>query len=424
MRVVSDLIRDIPVPKMVRVRQNYDRSHIDREQIPDVIRAQLDREDILGKLKPGMRVALTCGSRGIHHYALMTKTIVDLVKEHGANPFIVGAMGSHGGATEQGQRQILADYGITEEAMGCPIHCEMDTVKIGVCEEFGTDVRIDANAAGADAIILFNRVKIHTSFHGPYESGLMKMMGIGLGKQPGAEIIHAVDPALMHKVVEGHGKVVLQNANVIGGLAVVENAFDDTFKLAGMNPEQIIADEPALLLEAKAQFATLLFEDCDILVVDKIGKNISGDGMDPNVTGRFATDIQGGIRAGRIVVFDLTDETHGNAQGIGNADVTTLRLEKKMKKEMTYPTAVTNKLLVLDKLPMVMDNDKEALQLAIQSCYTDDVSSLRVIRISDTAHLEDIEVSESMLDEVRANPRLEIMSESYDWAFDEAGNLW
>jgi len=424
MNVVTDLIKGISVPQMVKVRQNYDRTHIPEEEIPGVIRAQLDREDILGKLKPGMRVALTCGSRGIHHYALMVKTMVDMIKEKGAEPFIVGAMGSHGGATKEGQAQILHDYGITEEAMGCPVHCEMDTVQVGECEEFGTKVRIDKNAAESDAILLFNRVKIHTSFHGPYESGLMKMMGIGLGKQPGAEIIHSVDPALMHRVVEEHGKIVLANAPVIGGLAVVENAFDDTWKLVGMNPEQIVKDEPALLLEAKAQFATLLFDSCDILVVDKIGKNISGDGMDPNVTGRFATDIQGGIKAGRIVVLDLTDETHGNAQGIGNADVTTLRLDRKMSREMTYPTAVTNKFLGLDKLPMVMDNDREAIQLAMQSCYTDDPSSLRIIRVPDTAHLEHIEVSVGMLEEVKKNPRVEIESEPFDWGFGEDGNLW
>ena len=424
MQVVTNLIKDIPIPQMMKVRQIYDRTCIAPEEIPGIIREQLDREDILGKLKPGMKVALTCGSRGIRNYALMAKTIVDLIKEKGAEPFIVGAMGSHGGATEEGQRQILTDYGITEEAMGCPVKCQMDTTLIGTCAEFGTEVRIDKNAAEADAILLFNRVKIHTSFHGPYESGLMKMMGIGLGKQHGAGIIHSIDTSLMHRVVEEHGKVVLANAPVIGGLAVVENAFDDTWKLAGMNPQQIVEDEPALLLEAKEQFATLLFDKCDVLIVDKIGKNISGDGMDPNVTGRFATDIEGGIKAGNIAVLDLTDETHGNAQGIGNADVTTLRLDRKMKREMTYPTAVTNKFLCLDKLPMVMDNDREAIQLAICACYETDMSKLEVIRVRDTAHLEEIEVSVSMLEQVKKNPRLEILSEPYDWEFNEEGNLW
>ncbi len=354
----------------------------------------------------------------------MTKTIVDLVREKRAEPFIVASMGSHGGATSEGQREILTGYGITEENMGCPVKCDMDTVLVGICDEFGTEVRIDKNAAQADAILLFNRIKIHTSFHGPYESGLMKMMGIGLGKQHGAEIIHAVDPALMHRVVEEHGKVVLNNAPVIGGLGIIENAFDDTWKIVGLTPDEIVEKEPELLLEAKAQFATLLFDECDVLIIDKIGKNISGDGMDPNVTGRFATDLKGGIKVHNIAVLDLTDETHGNAQGIGGADVTTLRLDKKMRREMTYPTAVTNKLLCLDKLPMVMDNDREAIQLAMCTCYSDDMNALRVIRISDTAHLEHIEVSVSMLEEIKTNPRLEVVRGPYSWEFNDEGNLW
>ena len=424
MQVVSELLKHISLPKMVKVKQVYDDFEITATDIPVAIKEELCRDNLLKVLKPGMKVAITCGSRGIHNYPLIVRTIVNLIKETGAFPFIVGAMGSHGGATENGQRQILSDFGITEEAMGCPIKCQMDTVCIGHCDEFDTDVRIDKNAAEADAILLLNRIKIHTSFHGPYESGLMKMMSIGLGKQPGAEIIHAIKPELMHRVVEEHGKIVLQNAPVIGGLAVIENAYDKTYKLVGLTPDEIIKEEPNLLLEAKSLFANILFDKTDILVVDKIGKNISGDGMDPNVTGRFATSLSGGIDASAIVVLDLTDETHGNAQGIGNADVTTLRLEQKMKREITYPTAVTNKFLCLDKLPMVMDNDREAIQLAIKSIYKDNPDDISIIRIPDTAHLEYIEISESLLSEARQNPKIEILSEPYDWNFDNKGNLW
>lgn len=424
MQVVSDLIKNISLPKMVRVQQIYDNFEIAAADIPAIIRIQLYRDDLLKALKPGMKVAITCGSRGIHNYQLIVKTIVDLVKETRAVPFIVGAMGSHGGATEDGQRQILADFGITEQSMGCPIKCQMDTVHIGHCDKFGTDVRIDKNAAEADAILLLNRIKIHTSFHGPYESGLMKMMSIGLGKQPGAEIIHAVRPELMHQVIEEHGKIILQNVPVIGGLAIIENAYDKTYKIVGLTPNEIVTEEPRLLLEAKSLFATLPFDKTDILIIDKIGKNISGDGMDPNITGRFATRLSGGIDVSTIVVLDLTDETHGNAQGIGMADVTTKRLENKMKREITYPTAVTNKFLCLDKLPMVMDNDKEALQLAIRSIYAENSSDIKIIRIPDTAHLEYIEISEALLDEAMQNPKIKILSDAYDWQFDADGNLW
>ena len=425
MQVVTDLIKDVKLPKMYKARQVYDRTHLTPEEIPGIIRAQLGRPEIAGQLKPGMRIALTCGSRGICNYQLMAKTVVDFLKEKGCDPFIVAAMGSHGGATSEGQRQVLESYNITEESMGCPIKTDMDTVPVGVFEEFGTEVRIDKNAVEADAILLFNRIKVHTSFHGPYESGLMKMMSIGLGKQPGAEIVHAVDPAKMHKVVEGHGKVCMANLNVIGGLAVIENAFDETWKLVGLTPQEIIDQEPGLLLEAKEQFATLLFDHCNILVVDKIGKNISGDGMDPNVIGRFATNITGnGIHADRIAVLDLTDETHGNAQGIGLADTTTARLDKKMKREVTYPTCVTNKLLVLDKLPMVMDNDREAIQLAAKGCYAVADEDLEIIRVRDTAHLEYIEISEALVAKARENDRIEILDDGHDWGFDENGNLW
>lgn len=424
MQVVTNLISGVSIPKMVKVRQKFDDTHISDNNIEHLVREQLDKPEILGKIKSGMNVAITCGSRGIKNYALMAKTIVNLVKEHGGIPFIVAAMGSHGGATSAGQRQILADYGITEETMKCQIKSDMDTVKIGHCDKFDTDVRIDKNAANADAIIVFNRIKIHTSFHGSYESGLMKMMAIGLGKQHGANIIHAVKPDLMDQVVEMHGKICLENAPVIGGLGVIENAFDDTWKIIGLTPNEIVKEEPKLLIEAKHQFATLLFDSCDVLVVDKIGKNISGDGMDPNVTGRFATNIHGGIQVDKIVVLDLTDETHGNAQGIGNAEVTTRRLERKMRREMTYPTAVTNKFLGLDKMPMVMDNDKEALQLALKACYTERTETLRVIHIQDTSHLEYIEISESLLAEAKENSKIEILSSPFDWAFNKFGNLW
>ncbi len=424
MQVVSDLIKNIPLPKMIQIKQIYDNSEISVADIPAIIRTQLCRDDLLKKLKPGMKVAITCGSRGIHNYLLITKTVVNLIKETGAFPFIVGAMGSHGGATEDGQRQILSDFGITEEAVGCPIKCQMDTVRIGHCDEFGTDVRIDKNAAEADAIFLLNRIKVHTSFRGPYESGLMKMMSIGLGKQPGAEIIHAIKPELMHRIVEEHGKIILQNAPVIGGLAIIENAYDKTYKIVGLTPEEILTEEPKLLLEAKSLFAALPFNKTDILIVDKIGKNISGDGMDPNITGRFATSLSGGINASTIVVLDLTYETHGNAQGIGMADVTTRRLEGKIKREITYPTAVTNKFLCLDKLPMVMDNDKEAIQLAIKSIYKDNSDEISIIRIPDTAHLEYVEISECLLNEARNNFKIKVLSKPYDWKFNVDGNLW
>lgn len=427
MEVITDLIRNVPIPRMVKIRQVYDNTHIPTEEIAETVRRELSREALGGQIRPGMRIAITCGSRGMSNNAMMAKAMVDFVRSRGAQPFIVAAMGSHGGATAEGQLQILKDYGITEEAMGCPVKSSMETVQIGISPVRHQPVFMDRFAAEADGILLFNRIKPHTSFRGPYESGLMKMMAIGLGKQKGAESIHHQSPAIMHELVEEYGKTILTNAPVLGGIAVVENAYDETFLIRGLTPEEIITEEPKLKELSYQTIAHLLFDRCDVLVVDKIGKNISGDGMDPNVSGRFVQPrfCSGGIQAEKVVVLDLTDETHGNAQGVGLAEVTTRRLVNRMKLEMTYPTGVTNTFLHLMKIPMIMDNDREALQLALCCCpEAEDADNMKLIRIPDTAHIEYIEISEGLLPLARENPNIEILSQPYDLPFDENGNLW
>ena len=303
----------------------------------------------------------------------------------------------------------------------------MDTVEIGLSGVRHLPVRIDKHAAAADGILLFNRIKPHTSFRGKYESGLMKMMAIGLGKQHGAENIHHQSPAVMHELVEEYGLTILKNCNILGGVAIIENAYDETYLIQGLSPEEIITEEPKLKEISYQTIAHLLFDKCDVLVVDKIGKNISGDGMDPNVSGRFVQPkyCSGGIEAEKVVILDLTDETHGNAQGIGLAEVTTRRLYNKMKLEMTYPTGVTNTFLHLMKIPMIMDNDREALQLALCCCPdAEDQNNMKMIRIPNTAHIEYIEISEGLLPQAQANPNIEILSEPYDLDFDENGNLF
>ena len=427
METITELIQNVPIPKMVKVRQHFDDAHIPPEDLAGIITRELDRPEIGGKILPGQRIAITCGSRGINHYALMARAIVDFVKSKGAEPYIVAAMGSHGGATAEGQTQILTDYGITEENMGCPIKSSMETVQIGLSGVRRQPVFIDKNASEADGILLFNRVKPHTSFRGPYESGLMKMMAIGLGKQHGAESIHHQSPGIMHELVEEYGRTIMENCPVLGGIAIVENAYDETYLVKGLSPEEIITEEPKLKELSYQTIAHLLFDKCDVLVVDKIGKNFSGDGMDPNISGRFVQPkyCSGGIEAEKVVVLDLSDETHGNAQGIGLAEVTTRRLFNKMKLEMTYPTGVTNTFLHLMKIPMIMDNDREALQLALCCCPdAEDQENLKMIRIPNTAHIDDIEISEGLLPLAKANPDIEILTEPYDLPFDEQGNLF
>ena len=427
METITDLIKNQPIPKMVRIRQNFDRTHIPVEDIASTVQKELDREDLGGKIKPGMKIAITCGSRGMTNNALMARAMVDFVKSRGAEPYIVAAMGSHGGATAEGQTQILKDYGITEEAMGCPVKSSMETVQVGLSGVRKQPVFVDKNASQADGILLFNRIKPHTSFRGPYESGLMKMMAIGLGKQKGAESIHHQSPAIMHELVEEYGRTILENCPVLGGIAVVENAYDDTYLIKGLTPQEIIDEEPKLKEISYRTIAKLLFDKCDVLVVDKIGKNISGDGMDPNISGRFVLPqyCSGGIDAEKVVVLDITDETHGNAQGIGLAEVTTRRLVNRMKLEMTYPTGVTNTFLHLMKIPMIMDNDREALQLALMCCpEAEDHDHMKLIRIPNTAHIGEIEISEGLLPLAKANPNIEILTDLYDLPFDGQGNLF
>lgn len=427
METITDLIRDVPIPKMVKICQNFDRTHIPETELAGVVTRELDREEIGGKILPGQKIAITCGSRGITHYAVMARAMVDFVKSKGAEPYIVASMGSHGGATAEGQLQILRDYGITEEAMGCPVKSSMETVEIGLSAVRKQPVRIDKYASEADGILLFNRVKPHTSFRGRYESGLMKMMAIGLGKQHGAENIHHQSPGIMHELVEEYGRAVMENCPILGGIAIVENAYDETYLVKGLSPEEIITEEPKLRDLSYETIAHLLFDECDVLVVDKIGKNFSGDGMDPNISGRFVQPqyCSGGIDAEKVVILDLSDETHGNAQGIGLAEVTTRRLFNKMKLEMTYPTGVTNTFLHLMKIPMIMDNDREALQLALCCCPdAEDQTNMKMIRIPNTAHIDVIEISEGMLPLAKANPNIEILSEPYELAFDENGNLF
>ena len=230
METITDLIKDVPVPKMVKIREVFDSTHIPADQIAETVQKELSREALSSQIKPGMRIAITCGSRGINHYATMARAIVDFVRSKGAEPYIVAAMGSHGGATAAGQTQILTDYGITEENMGCPIKSSMETVQVGLSGVRKQPVFVDKNASEADGIILFNRIKPHTSFRGRYESGLMKMMAIGLGKQHGAESIHHQSPAIMHELVEEYGRTIMENCPILGGIATVSYTHLDVYK--------------------------------------------------------------------------------------------------------------------------------------------------------------------------------------------------
>jgi hypothetical protein len=421
---VSDIVKDIPLPRMIPVRQHFDSFHIPTEQIAFVVRQQLCHEKFKKLLHPGMKIAVGVGSRGICNYATVACEIVRFLKEEGTEPFIVAAMGSHGGATEEGQRDILSGYGITEETMCCPLRITAETVQIGETEE-GHSVFIDKYAAEADGIVVTNRIKAHTAFRGPFESGLMKILTIGLGKQKGASYCHSRGFRYMPHHIPLFGKAIIKHGNVLFGVGLIENCYDQTREIIALRSDEFEQKEPELLLRAKANMPKIHFGSFDVLLVDETGKNISGDGMDPNLTGIFATPYaSGGVKIQHLVVLDLTEETHGNAAGWGMASYTTERAFSKFDRETTYPNALTSNVPQVAKVPVVMKNDKECIQAAILTCEDIDFSEVKLVHIKNTLSVDKISVSEALREAVEKHPDMEIIGELEEFAFDTNGNLF
>jgi hypothetical protein len=424
--IISQLCAEVELPRMLKVKQLFDREHIEPEHIGEAVFTELSRPELGDPIKPGKRIAITCGSRGVANVAIITRAIADFVKSRGAFPFVIPAMGSHGGATAEGQKVLLEGYGVTEDFIGCPIISSMETIVIGQSEE-GHRVRIDRHAAEADGIIVVGRIKPHTDFHGPYESGIMKMMAIGLGKREGADICHQDGFGSMAHMVPLFGKTIIKNAPVVLGFGILENAYCETCKFVVLRPDEIEEKEPGLLEEARSHLPLILFKSTDVLVVERIGKNIAGTGMDPNVTGTgpctpFITT--GGITARRTAILDLTPETHGTAFGMGAAHVITRRFFNKIDYEATYVNAVTSRGLELIRIPCIVETDKEAVQLALRTCIGNDKDNLRIVRITDSLHTETIWISEAMEREAAVNPRLQILTGPEPWPFNKDGNLW
>lgn len=423
MSAINDILSNVPIPKMVKVRQNFESSVL--ENVDTELKNQLANKNFNRKFTPGMSIAVTAGSRGVANMALTIRTVCDFLKEIGCKPFIIPAMGSHGGSTAEGQRMILSSFGITEETMGVPIVSSMEAVCIYEFED-GFKVYVDKNAHEADGIVVINRVKPHTSFRGAYESGLIKMMTVGMGKQLGADQIHAAGPKVMGKNIARGGKKILELENIICGVALLENSYDQTCGIYVLEPQEIIDQEPLLQEQAKKNMPHLMFEKPDVLAIDYIGKNISGPGMDPNITHTFNPNsgISTEGKAHRIIVFDLTEETHGAGAGVGNADFTTKRLFSKFDADQTYPNLLTAGFPEPGKMPMLLDNQKLTIQAAIKTAALTDSSQVRMVRIKDTLHLGEIEISEAMLTEAKALENIEILSEPYELNFNEDGDLF
>jgi Lactate racemase N-terminal domain len=331
-------------------------------------------------------------------------------------------MGSHGGATDQGQREVLANLGITEASIGCPIRSSMEVVEIGRLEN-GLPVYADRHAYEADGVVIVNRVKPHTSFRGPSESGLVKMLTIGLGKQKGADSAHAYGMAGMAEHIVAMAEIALARVRVLFGVATVENAYDRPAKIAAVPAAEIVARDRELLVEAKANMPRILLDPLDVLVVDRMGKEYSGVGMDPNIIGRYTNPLlSGGPRIARLAVLDLTDATHGNANGIGLADLTTRRLVSRIDDEATYVNALTSRVPPSVRIPLTLDTEREAVQAAVKTCGAKDLARVRLVRIPNTLHLAEIWISESLLDEARANPAITLCGEPRALQLDEAAS--
>ncbi|GAB4437565.1 MAG: lactate racemase domain-containing protein [Chloroflexi bacterium OHK40] len=408
----EELTTDAPLPPLYRVRQRWETRPI--ADIPGAVRAQLDAVGLRGRITPGMRVAVTAGSRGIRDIVAITAAAVAWLREAGAEPFIVPAMGSHGGATATGQLKLLASLGITEASMGCPIHATMDVVELGQIAD-GTPVYMDRFAAEADGVLAINRVKTHTSFEGPIESGLAKICAVGLGKRQGAETVHRTAVYGLKQQMVPMARVVVERGNVLAGLAIVEDAREQTAELVALPPEEIGGPAEARLLErSKALMARLPFHQLDVLVVDELGKNISGTGMDTNVIGRLPIPGEPPPTSpviNVIVVLDLTPETQGNANGMGLADLTTARLASKVDFRSTYVNVLTAGLVGLCKggLPIVLPTGRDAVATAVKVCGRANPADARLARIRNTLLLEELLVSPALLPEVEAHPGLELL---------------
>jgi len=418
---------DIPWPSMYPVRQAFEAPVIAVKEIPGILAEQFQKTTISSKIRPGMKIAVGVGSRGISNLQEIVRCTVQELKERGAIPFIVPAMGSHGGGLAEGQQQILADYGITEEKVGAPIRASMDTVHLGKVND-EVDVYFDRIAyEEADGIIVVSRIKPHTDFKGRIESGFMKMLGIGLGKHKGASFLHRGGMLAFAQLVPDIGKFIMDKVPFLFGVGIIENAFHDTAHLEVVPKEELPKREEELLVNATEWMPKFHLQEIDVLIVDEIGKNISGSGMDPNIIGRssssefFTFEQAPPIR--RIVVLGITPESHGNSTGLGLADFTTVQTLSQIDFAAFYANTITAVEIGGGKLPLILKNDQQAIAAAIKTTRKRNLGEVRVVHIKNTLEMDKIWVSANLLDEVRQHPAMEVLGEGTTFHFDDTGML-
>ena len=421
MSQINEILDNIKLPQIMKVSQTFDNTKLD--DVEGDLNQKLIDKNIKDKIKPGMKIAITGGSRGISFYKELMKTIVSFVKKCGATPFIVPSMGSHGGGTSEGQENMLKKLGITKESVGCEIISSMDVVEVGRTSK-DLPVYIDKNAANADGIILLNRVKLHTSFRGKYESGLIKMMAIGLAKRKGADMTHFLRYENMAENLVEVGKIAINNLNIICGVASIENGYNEVADVFVLNKDEILQEEPKILEKSKRLMPRIYLDDIDVLIVNEIGKNISGTGVDTNIVGRFHTNAaSGGPNTVKLGFLDISEKSGGNGNGMGLADFVSKKFFRKIDFESTYINAITSTEPNSVKLPLVLDNDKYVFQGCVKLCGVKNIQDIKLVIINNTKELDEIYMSKSAFENTVDKSKVKKESELFDIPFDEEGNL-
>ena len=414
---------DVALPRMVHIRQKFKTQKVDN--VSATVAAEFKRPELRAKVKPGMSIAVGVGSRGIANIAECTKQVIAELKAVGAKPFVFPAMGSHGGATAEGQQQVLTDYGVTENYVGCPIRSSLEVVQLGSVD--GMPVYMDKLASEADGFAFVCRIKPHTNFRAPIESGIVKMMTIGMGKITGCTELHTYGMDSFPELLPKAARFIVSTKNFLFGVGMVENAADETALIEAVPAEQLWEREPVLQQKAKDMMARICFDEVDVLVIEHMGKNISGSGFDPNITGRNARFIEWNMKplVKKIVVLGLTPETHGNATGVGSADVITMRLYKEIDIAKTYTNIIASTYLDGAGIPMIMNTDEDAIKLAAKTVVRIKPQDTKIVRIRNTLELVDIQVSEPLMAQVRARPeQFEIVGQPEPLKFDAKGTLY
>lgn len=397
---------EYPLPKLYRLQQIFDKGGL--KEVQETLVTELSKESIVGKIRPGDKVAVAVGSRGIKNLFLIVQTVIKDIKEKGGIPYIVSAMGSHGNGTEDGQREVLESYGITKEKLGVEVITTVDVNCLGETST-GKKVYFDKAAMEADVIIPINRVKLHTDFVGDLQSGLCKMLVIGLGNQIGCSSIHEEDPEEFAAIIEEAARLILEKCHIAFGVAVIENAYDETYLVEAVPGEVLVEREKELVKIAKQKMPILIPAEIDVLIVEEIGKNISGAGYDPNILGKSSVLKQFLLpipKIKRMVLLDVTPESHGNAIGIGMFDVTTQKVFDQLDYKAMYANAIACRCIEDCRVPLVAADEDEAVRVAIKCIRGVDLENLRIVKIKSTLELEYIEVSERVFEDVKEDEKI------------------